>query len=271
MILHQSTESKDVDSAESRAVLSMDGDTTADLSFENTADLAPAPDSSLVHDAHTANAPTTIARPLAPMPGRRTLGFFAFAACALVAVLGTAQPPAELPSPSKEAVASTNVPAKRKQLASAGSSAVAAPSQKTSKPPEIAAAQTSATKPATVKAQAPLGVLAFKSRSVVTSEQAIAAVFIIERSQVVKGRALVHWVARSGSADAGIDFSDASGAVRFADGQRQVAIYVRLRNDLLKEEDETFKVCLRSPRQARIAGRSCAEVTILDDDHIGPT
>ena len=55
-------------------------------------------------------------------------------------------------------------------------------------------------------------------------------------------------------------------AARFADGQRKLAIYVPLRNDLLKEEDETFKVCLRAPRQARIGGKSCAEATIRDDD-----
>jgi hypothetical protein len=48
--------------------------------------------------------------------------------------------------------------------------------------------------------------------------------------------------------------------------QRQLAIYVPLRNDLLKEDDETFKVCLRSPRYTRIDGLRCAEATILDDD-----
>lgn len=81
----------------------------------------------------------------------------------------------------------------------------------------------------------------------------------------------MHWAARSGSADAGIDFSDASGTVRFADGQHERAIYVPLRNDLLTEADETFKVCLRSPHRARIAGPSCAEVTIRDDDGIAKT
>lgn len=39
---------------------------------------------------------------------------------------------------------------------------------------------------------------------------------------------------------------------------------------VLKEEDESFKVCLRSP-QARIGGRSCGEMIILDDDGIAPT
>ena len=76
----------------------------------------------------------------------------------------------------------------------------------------------------------------------------------------------MQWAVHSGSADAAIDFSDAHGTVRFADGQRQLAIFVPLRNDHLKEESETFKVCLRSPRQARIGSVSCAEATIRDDD-----
>ncbi|HEY0686273.1 MAG TPA: Calx-beta domain-containing protein [Steroidobacter sp.] len=118
---------------------------------------------------------------------------------------------------------------------------------------------------------APLAAVTFASRSIVTSEQSVAAVFILKRTQLVRGRASVQWSARSGRADSGIDFHKASGTARFADGQRQVAIYVPLRNDLLKEEDETFKVCLRSPQQARIGGKSCAEATILDDDGIGPT
>ena len=76
----------------------------------------------------------------------------------------------------------------------------------------------------------------------------------------------MQWAVHSGSADAAIDFSDASGTIRFADGQRQLAIYVPLRDDLLKEDSETFEVCLRSPRRARIGAAPCAEATIRDDD-----
>jgi hypothetical protein len=55
--------------------------------------------------------------------------------------------------------------------------------------------------------------------------------------------------------------------VDFADGQAQRAIYVPLRNDLLKEGDETFTVQLMSPQNARLAaGGASAEATIRDDD-----
>jgi hypothetical protein len=117
----------------------------------------------------------------------------------------------------------------------------------------------------------PASLISFASRSLVTSEQALAAVLIVKRTKGVTGTAIVRWAARSGSADAGIDFSDVSGTVRLAEGQRQLAIYVPLRNDLLKEGDETFEVCLRSPQQARIGGRSCAETTIRDDDTVSLT
>ena len=95
----------------------------------------------------------------------------------------------------------------------------------------------------------------------------MAAVFLIKRSQPLRGRARVQWIATSGTADAGIDFaSSAAGSVEFADGQAQRAIYVPLRNDLLKEGDETFTVQLQSPQNARLGAIATAEATIRDDD-----
>jgi hypothetical protein len=101
----------------------------------------------------------------------------------------------------------------------------------------------------------------------VTSESSVAAVFVIKRSQPLSGRVSVSWKAVSGTADAGIDFaSSAAGTVTFADGQAQRAIYVPLRNDLLKEEDESFTVELTSPQSARLGELASAEAIIRDDD-----
>jgi hypothetical protein len=108
--------------------------------------------------------------------------------------------------------------------------------------------------------------ITFEPNSIVTSEAAVAAVFVLVRSQPLKGRALIQWESISGTADAAIDFSDASGTVEFTDGQASRAIYVPLRNDLLREESETFKVCLRSPQRAGLGARSCVEATIRDND-----
>jgi hypothetical protein len=109
--------------------------------------------------------------------------------------------------------------------------------------------------------------ISFESSSIVTSETSVAAVFLIKRSQPLSGRVSVSWKALSGSADAGIDFaSEASGTVTFADGQAQRAIYVPLRNDLLKEGDESFFVELYAPKTARVAKNARAEAIIRDDD-----
>jgi serine/threonine protein kinase len=144
-------------------------------------------------------------------------------------------------------------------------------------PPSKAAASSSSsssqavapatTKPAARASPAALSEISFESRTVVTSESSVAAVFLIKRSQPLRGRVRVSWTAVSGTADAGIDFaSNASGTVEFADGQAQRAIYVPLRNDLLKEGDETFTVRLSSPQSARLGAISQAEAIIRDDD-----
>ena len=109
--------------------------------------------------------------------------------------------------------------------------------------------------------------ISFESSNVVTSESSAAAVFLIKRSQPLSGRVSVSWKTISGTADAGIDFaSAATGTVTFADGQAQRAIYVPLRNDLLKEDDETFYVELISPKGAKLGKTARAEAIIRDDD-----
>jgi hypothetical protein len=296
----QPTQSAHGDGPELSGHLATDWEATADLTFENTTDLAPTPEnkafdatcpvalgseapqqietilakesgSSPVLDARMTEAPRRHNLPPAPVPQQRTLGFFAFAACTLIAVLGTTQRPTGSSSLRTEAALAATGPADETQLGRTGSNLISVEPRAMRKPVEPLVAKDVDPKRRRAGAGESLGVVAFESRSSVTSEQATAAVFILKRTQVVRGKARVHWAARSGSADAGIDFSDASGTVRFADGQRQVAIYVPLRNDLLKEEDESFKVCLRSPEQTRIGGRSCAEVTVIDDDDLGPT
>lgn len=136
--------------------------------------------------------------------------------------------------------------------------------------PAAAAAPTKAAPATAAKprpAAAPMSEIAFESSSIVTSETSVAAVFLIKRSQPLSGRVSVSWKAVSGSADAGIDFaSSATGTVTFADGQAQRAIYVPLRNDLLKEDDESFYVDLFAPKSARVGKSARAEAIIRDDD-----
>lgn len=286
--------------SELNGLLAPDEETTADLPVENTADLALTPgsrrleaaeslsfggvvpqrvetpltvaaNSTPVYDAVAADLRRSGDQPLAPLPQRRALGFAAFVTCALLAILATTQTTDQPSSPGLGVASAVTTPADKVQPIRAGAQLEFTDSQTGIKPAERSVTPETEASYERPTADASLGVVAFQSRSFVTSERAVSAVFILKRTQVVRGRALVHWAVRSGSADAGIDFADAAGTVRFADGQRQVAIYVPLRNDLLSEEDEYFKVCLHSPQHVRVGGRSCAEVTILDDDGIAPT
>ncbi|WP_206606194.1 protein kinase domain-containing protein [Steroidobacter cummioxidans] len=209
------------------------------------------------------------------MPKQRSWGFFAFIACALlVTYFAFQRQNDDGPAPSL-APAAASLPAASTPPVAAEPEAEPAPS--TPAAPETtmdattedaataAAAPIAASKPR--PAAAPLSEISFESSSVVTSESSVAAVFLIKRSQPLSGRVSVSWKALSGTADAGIDFaSDAGGTVTFADGQAQRAIYVPLRNDLLKEDDETFYVELFAPKSARIGKVGRAQAIIRDDD-----
>ena len=249
-------QSKRIEAEQSGELFAADVESTADLQqgAEQTADLlnesiAPATPTT---DRHRSKA----IGPPARMPQPHAYGFFAFVACAAIAIL------MEIQEPTGSSPSGTSV-----TLAGASFVEAATPPQPTGASVDSSKVEQRAdSKRKSPGAGDARSVVAFDSRSFATTEKAVSAVFIVRRTQDVRGGAVVQWAARSGSADAGIDFSDASGTVRFADGQRQRAIYVPLRNDLLTEEDETFKVCLRSPRQARISGASCAEATIHDDD-----
>jgi hypothetical protein len=243
---------------QSRGLLAADLETTADL--QPTADLEDEKPAALIRE-----------RPRAPMPKRNALGFIAFVTCAVVAIVFTPAQQSQSPEPNAQlkltaaADAVWTKPAEM-QLPSAEIHLL-----DMNTPVALPTIQAAASGGDQVAKRAASGVVAFDSRSFITSEKAVAAVFILKRTQFFRGEVLVRWAARSGTADAGIDFSDASGTVRFADGQRELAIYVPLRNDLLHEEDETFRVCLRSAVYARIGETSCAEAIIRDDDDAWPT
>jgi serine/threonine protein kinase len=231
------------------------------------------------------------------MPKQRGSGFFVFVACALAVIFITAQrnedgnDQGNADQPAVAASSTEPMPSEptAAPLTSSMAGAVerprdSLPSMTDSKPFTFsdppsdartaalapargpgAAAAIPAAKPSAPPA--PLSEISFESANIVTTESSVAAVFLIKRSQPLRGRARVQWVATSGTADAGIDFaSSAAGSVEFADGQAQRAIYVPLRNDLIKEGDETFRVQLKSPVNARLGPVAIAEATIKDDD-----
>jgi len=108
--------------------------------------------------------------------------------------------------------------------------------------------------------------ISFRSESIVTSENAIAAVFLVNRSQPLSGRARARWTISSGSASAKINLEDGSGGmISFADGQALRAIYVPLRHDPLKAGNASFSMELHSPQGARLGSPARIQATILDD------
>ncbi len=231
------------------------------------------------------------------IPAQRGWGFFAFVACAIVMIFIAAQrqddrqdaqaatatetaaaivEPTPLPPLSNSIVGAVERPRDGLPLGSGsplgGNESFAADAKLAATNPALlspAAAANSIEVPV-IKPQGPpaaLSEISFDSPSIVTTESSVAAVFLIKRSQPLRGRVRVQWSAKSGTADAGIDFaSNAAGSVEFADGQAQRAIYVPLRNDLLKESDETFTVELLTPQNARLGKVARAEATIRDDD-----
>ena len=225
------------------------------------------------------------------IPAQRGWGFFAFIACAIVTIFIAAQRqdgPDEQPVAvtSTEEVSADSTSTALPALSSSVAGSVERPrdalSSMSANEPFASDTTLASTNPSLLtpvvaarsiepppikRSPASLSEISFDSPSIVTTESSVAAVFVIKRSQPLRGRARVQWNATSGTADVGIDFaSNASGSVEFADGQAQRAIYVPLRNDLLKEDDETFTVELVSPSNVRLDKAARAEATIRDDD-----
>lgn len=208
------------------------------------------------------------------VPHQRAWGFLPFLACAFGLLIAAKHQPiservaATVPGASVVAIQADASLRSRARAIGAQIRDAALPTAAAEEAPEQSAPKTpvASVTPSPVRSAASRSVITFQSGSVTTTEKAVTAVFVLTRSPPLGSRARVHWAAHSGTADAAIDFSDASGTTVFASGHSQQAIYVPLRNDLLKEGEETFKLCLRSPRHARLEPGTCAEAAIRDDD-----
>jgi serine/threonine protein kinase len=208
------------------------------------------------------------------MPKQRSWGFFVFIACALLVTYFAFQSQkgsdsGGTPAPAITPAAATLPPTPLQSAPTPTQEAPPATTTTEVSAPETAAPAQAAPAATTKAARptAPMSNISFEAPTVVTSETSVAAVVLVKRSQPLKDRVSVSWRAVSGTADAGIDFaSSAAGTVTFADGQAQLAIYVPLRNDLLKEPDESFYVELLPPKSARLGKSSRAEAIIRDDD-----
>ncbi len=219
------------------------------------------------------------------VPRQGSWGFYVFIACALLVTLFASQrqdandPPAPAATDPQAAIGQA-APARTgagAQLAQTPQNAVAGLgiagdvhtrlSPLGEDPSQTAAVPAASPAQAAARTPVALSELSFQSSSIVTSERAISAVFLVRRTPPLSERVQVQWSAASGTADAGIDFiADGGGTITFAEGQSQSVIYVPLQDDLLREGDETFSVQLHSPQNARLGSPARSEATILDDD-----
>ena len=93
----------------------------------------------------------------------------------------------------------------------------------------------------------------------------VYATLTVTRTGDTTGTSTVNWATVAGSANAGSDFTAASGTLTFAASQSSKTITITIASDKKAEPTETFTVVLSSPTGATIAG-STGTVTILDND-----
>jgi hypothetical protein len=91
-------------------------------------------------------------------------------------------------------------------------------------------------------------------------------VFTVTLSNPTIQPVTVDFFTQDGTAQAGSDYTAASGTILFNPGETQKTITVTVNGDTAPENDETFVVQLANPQNATLAAPTNAVGTILDDD-----
>ncbi|MES9991430.1 MAG: Calx-beta domain-containing protein [Candidatus Thiodiazotropha sp.] len=111
------------------------------------------------------------------------------------------------------------------------------------------------------------GSISFATIAYAVNESKQKAIVDIIRTEGSSGVVDVDYQLLAKSADAGIDFNDASETVRFQPGETKKQIHIELIDDKLFEGNETFQCLLSSVSEgASITEPASTTVTILDDD-----
>ena len=91
--------------------------------------------------------------------------------------------------------------------------------------------------------------------------------FAVSLSATPTGPVTVSWTTANGTAKAGSDYVRGSGTVTFAAGQTEATLRVRVKGDRAREADETFRIVLSNPLNARLSATAAtATGTIVNDD-----
>ncbi|HEY6166600.1 MAG TPA: Calx-beta domain-containing protein, partial [Verrucomicrobiae bacterium] len=107
----------------------------------------------------------------------------------------------------------------------------------------------------------------FSSSSYTVNEAAGAATITVNRFGVASGAVSVSFSTTNGTATAGVDYTNVSGSVSWADGDLLPKTFtIPIVNDTLVEGDETVILSLSSPVGATLVSSTPSTLTIVDDD-----
>lgn len=111
------------------------------------------------------------------------------------------------------------------------------------------------------------GTLGFSMKSDTVAENAGSVTVTVNRSGGTDGAVSVDYATSDGSADAGNDYTAASGTLNWDDGDGASKTFdVQILDDNEDESDETFNLMLMNPGGGASLGTSAGTITIGDDD-----
>ncbi len=113
----------------------------------------------------------------------------------------------------------------------------------------------------------PAGVIQFARTEYLTSERSGSVIITVVRTEGTEGVVTVDYSTRDGTARAGLDYTAASGTLKFAPWEKSKSFPVRILEDKEQEGPETFSVLLSSPTGGAVLGtRNMTWVTIGDNE-----
>jgi PKD repeat protein len=112
----------------------------------------------------------------------------------------------------------------------------------------------------------PLPAIQFAQDGYTVNESASAVVVTVTLNLASGEEVAINYSIANGTANAGADYSAASGTLAFGWGQWTQTISIPITNDRSDEPDETFTLALSDPRNAVLGPLARTTVTIRDDD-----
>lgn len=108
--------------------------------------------------------------------------------------------------------------------------------------------------------------LAFAATAYSVSEAGTNVVVTVNRTGSTNGTVSVEYATIDGGAEAGSDYTTATGTLTFTNGVTSQTITLSVTDDSTVETNETFRVTLSNPTDASILGSTNAVITILEND-----